>query len=144
MRVFPGLGVLCELALTAPAAAAAAAAAAGPSVPGFAHISNLSDKQIEKVEERFRPGQRVRARVTGHRPMDGLAVLSLKPSVVDQHVLSYAGERTLGVREGGLGGWRGGRHVKRGAETPACPMRLFKGTGCWAVPAFYSLWTEVL
>lgn len=40
----------------------------------------------------YRTGQRVRARVLGFRPMDGLAVLSMKPSVVDQSVASVAGE----------------------------------------------------
>lgn len=40
----------------------------------------------------FRPGQRHRARVLGFRPMDGLAVLTLKPSAVDQQVVSAAGE----------------------------------------------------
>ena len=32
----------------------------------------------------------VRARVVGARPMDGLAVLSLRPSVVESGVASYA------------------------------------------------------
>ena len=41
----------------------------------------------------YRTGQRVRARVLGFRPMDGLAVLSMKPSVVDQSVASVAGEQ---------------------------------------------------
>lgn len=45
--------------------------------------------------QRFRPGQKLRARVLGFRPMDGLAVLSLKPSVVDSHILSIAGEGQL-------------------------------------------------
>lgn len=34
------------------------------------------------------PPPQVKARVIGFRPLDGLAVLSLKPSVVDQAVLS--------------------------------------------------------
>lgn len=42
--------------------------------------------------QRYRLGQRLRARVLGFRPMDGLAALSLKPSVVDQSILSLAGE----------------------------------------------------
>jgi hypothetical protein len=45
--------------------------------------------------QRFRPGQKLRARVLGFRPMDGLAVLSLKPSVVDSHILSIAGAGQL-------------------------------------------------
>jgi hypothetical protein len=38
----------------------------------------------------FKVGQVVRARVIGRRPMDGLLVVSLKPSVVDHEQLSYA------------------------------------------------------
>lgn len=45
--------------------------------------------------QRYRLGQRLHARVLGFRPMDGLAALSLKPSVVDQHILSLAGEPGL-------------------------------------------------
>ena len=35
-------------------------------------------------------GQTVKARVIGHRPMDGLVVLSLRPSVIAQHLTSHA------------------------------------------------------
>lgn len=38
----------------------------------------------------FKTGQTVRARVVGARPLDGLAVLSLKPSVVDAELASHA------------------------------------------------------
>lgn len=38
----------------------------------------------------FRVGQTVKARVVGHRPMDGLVVLSLRPSVISQHLTSHA------------------------------------------------------
>ena len=38
----------------------------------------------------FRAGQTVKARVIGQRPMDGLAVLTLRPSVVEQHLMSHA------------------------------------------------------
>ncbi len=48
--------------------------------------------------QRYRLGQRLRARVLGFRPMDGLAALSLKPSIVDQNILSLAGEPGLEAR----------------------------------------------
>eukprot|EP00887_Chlorella_sp_A99_P001742 scaffold19.g1742.t1 len=82
LRVDPGLGLLCTLPPPAEGGP--------PLAPGFAHISNLADERVEEVERRFRPTQRVRCRVIGFRPMDGLAALSLKPSVVDQHILSLA------------------------------------------------------
>ncbi len=44
-----------------------------------------------RLPQSFRPGQRVKARVLGFRPMDGLAVLSLKRSVVESSILSIAG-----------------------------------------------------
>ena len=37
----------------------------------------------------FQPGRVVTARVTGARPMDGLAVCTLKPSAVEGGALSY-------------------------------------------------------
>lgn len=56
---------------------------------GFAHISNVSDDRVEKLEKKFRPGQKVRARVVGHWGLEGLATVSLKPSVVEQKLLTY-------------------------------------------------------
>ncbi len=49
----------------------------------YAHISNLSDKDINDIRSHFRPGQVVKCRVIGSRPMDGIASVSLKPSVVE-------------------------------------------------------------
>lgn len=46
---------------------------------------------LQPAPLQFRPGQKQRARVLGFRPMDGLAVLSLKTSVVDQNIMSLAG-----------------------------------------------------
>ncbi|KAL4852689.1 rRNA biogenesis protein RRP5 [Chlorella vulgaris] len=86
-RMDEGLGLLLELPAEAPATM--------PLTPGYAHISNLGEDKVEDIGKRFRPGQKLRARVLGFRPMDGLAVLSLKPSVVDSHILSIAGEGQL-------------------------------------------------
>lgn len=71
-RVDPALGVLLDLA------------ACGS---GYAHISDISDERIAKLEKVLKVGQREAARVIGARPMDGLAVLSLKPSAVEQFLV---------------------------------------------------------
>lgn len=70
-RVDPGLGVLLE------------AAKAIPPTAGYAHISQLADERVEKADKKFRPGQVVKARVLGSRPMDGLATFTLQPSAVN-------------------------------------------------------------
>lgn len=44
-RVDPGLGLLCEL----PAGEAGQAGGGLPLTPGYAHISNLSDEQVEDL-----------------------------------------------------------------------------------------------
>ncbi|CAM6099604.1 unnamed protein product [Calypogeia fissa] len=76
-RVDPTLGLLLEL----------------PSKPtptaGYVHISNASDEHIEKLEKKFSEGRKVKARVTGFRMMDGLAIVSLKKTVLDQLLLSH-------------------------------------------------------
>ncbi|GBF92560.1 hypothetical protein Rsub_05174 [Raphidocelis subcapitata] len=75
-RVDPALGLLLQLP-TSPSPAAA-----------FAHVSNLADGRTERPEKVFKPGQAVRARVVGFRLVDGLALVSLKPSVLSQQVYS--------------------------------------------------------
>jgi hypothetical protein len=81
-RVDPALGLLLEL----PASPAPA--------PAFAHVSNLSDERVDKPEKAFRPGQAVRARVIGFRLVDGLALVSLKESVLKQQVRPGLAPRT--------------------------------------------------
>lgn len=73
-RVDPALGLLLEL----PASPSPCAA--------FAHVSNLADGRTERPEKVFKAGQAVRARVIGFRLVDGLALVSLKPSVLSQQV----------------------------------------------------------
>ena len=46
-------------------------------------ISNVSDTRVEKLETTFSRRQVVDARVLGHRTVDGIVAVSLKPSVVD-------------------------------------------------------------
>ena len=101
-RVDPNLGLLLDL--EAPAAAAAIeendddeddntdkkiiTSSTATNIYGYAHISNLADEKIEKVENRYRPGQVVNVRVIGVRPMDGLVAVSLKSSVLEQSFLN--------------------------------------------------------
>ena len=42
------------------------------------------------LTQTYRVGQKVKGRVIGKRPLDGLSVLSLKPTVVEQQVASIA------------------------------------------------------
>ncbi|MCO5547404.1 hypothetical protein L7F22_000852 [Adiantum nelumboides] len=56
----------------------------------YAHISDVSDEHVEKLQETFKEGQKLKARVIGKRLMDGLAVVTLKDSKVNQRVLSCA------------------------------------------------------
>jgi hypothetical protein len=73
-RVDPVLGLLLELPMDPTPAAA------------FAHVSNLADGRVDKPEKAFKAGQKVKARVMGFRLVDGLALVSLKPSVIAQQV----------------------------------------------------------
>lgn len=52
----------------------------------------MSDEHIEKLEKKFTEGQKVPARVTGFRMMDGLAIVSLK---VSPHTDETAAESLL-------------------------------------------------
>jgi len=53
-------------------------------------VSHVAGSASLPVVQSFRVGQTVKARVIGHRPMDGLVVLSLRPSVISQHLTSHA------------------------------------------------------
>lgn len=72
LRVDPNVGTLLDL---------------GGHGRGYAHISDVSEERIDKLEKVLKPGQKEAARVTGIRPLDGLAILSLKPSAVQQFLL---------------------------------------------------------
>lgn len=51
---------------------------------GYAHISDVADEKVNNLEKVLQVGQTEDARVIGSRLMDGLAVVSLKPSAVEQ------------------------------------------------------------
>ncbi|CAM9794523.1 unnamed protein product, partial [Ectocarpus sp. 8 AP-2014] len=85
------------------AAAAAAAAADGDedendgeeqekkwkTIGAYVHISRISDERVEHVEKSYKPGQKVRCRVTGSSLVEGWAAASLRPSVLSAAVLRY-------------------------------------------------------
>jgi len=56
----------------------------------YMHISDASDDHVDKLEKLFKPGQKIQGRIIGSRLLDGLASISLKRSVVEQEIFSYA------------------------------------------------------
>ncbi|SZF05122.1 unnamed protein product [Blumeria hordei] len=57
---------------------------------GFAHISRISDSKIETLSEVTGPyklDSTHRARIIGYSPMDGIYIVTLQPSVIDQPFL---------------------------------------------------------
>ena len=54
---------------------------------GYVHISRVADTHTEHVERLYSPGDSVRARVIGFSGVDGTALLTMKPSVLDAAVL---------------------------------------------------------
>lgn len=54
---------------------------------GYAHISDIADEKVDNLAKVLKVGQDESARVIGSRPMDGLAVLSLKPSAIEQFLM---------------------------------------------------------
>ncbi|KAK9451948.1 uncharacterized protein V1518DRAFT_409980 [Limtongia smithiae] len=76
--VEPGLGVFIDTGID--------------SIPGFAHISRLSDTRIEEISPLFgeyKLGTIHAARITGYSSADGLFLLSLQPKVVGQKYLHF-------------------------------------------------------
>ncbi|KAH0538406.1 hypothetical protein FGG08_005006 [Glutinoglossum americanum] len=59
-------------------------------VPGFVHISRVSDGKIESLSESTGPyklGSTHRSRVIGYNPMDGLFLVSMEQKILDQPFL---------------------------------------------------------
>jgi len=90
-RVDPGLGVLFNLPDDD----------AQHGILGYAHISNLSDTKVEDIGSRFKCGQLLKCRVIGLRPIDGLASVSLKPSVVESSILDLS-DISIGLKVRGI------------------------------------------
>lgn len=53
----------------------------------FCHISDVSDGRVEKLDKVLKVGQCEKVRVIGSRLMDNLAVVSLKPSAIEQYLV---------------------------------------------------------
>jgi rRNA biogenesis protein RRP5 len=94
-RVDPGLGIALNLP--------SKAKENDSFWKAYAHISNLSDKKVEDIQRRFKLGQLVPCRVIGLRPIDGLASVSLKPSVIEGTLVDISeikpGLRVTGIVE---------------------------------------------
>lgn len=61
-----------------------------PSVPGFVHISRISDKKIDDLSTttgNYKVGSVHRARITGYNAIDGLFICSMEQRVLDQKYL---------------------------------------------------------
>lgn len=58
--------------------------------PGFVNIKDASDDGLQKLEKRFKEGSKVRARVLGFRFTEGIALATLKASVLEQSVFHYS------------------------------------------------------
>ncbi len=102
-RVDEGLGLAIDLPAADNPPVGAKGSEAGDAVyRSYAHISNISDTQkIDDLAKRFKPGQVVKCRVVGFRQLDGLANVSLKPTVVDGSMLDIS-ELRAGVKLSGV------------------------------------------
>eukprot|EP00903_Cladosiphon_okamuranus_P010099 g9564.t2 len=99
-------------AAAAVAATAAAVAAKGEergkeeadikwgSVGAYVHISRISDERVEHVEKSYKPGQKVRCRVTGSSLVEGWSAASLRPSILQAAVLRYQDLKPAALVEG--------------------------------------------
>ncbi|KAG7397469.1 hypothetical protein PHYBOEH_000689 [Phytophthora boehmeriae] len=57
--------------------------------PGYVHISNVSDKHLDKLEKKFSVGSSVKCRVTGFAPFDAVVTVNCKESSLSQAVLRH-------------------------------------------------------
>ncbi|KAK9804637.1 hypothetical protein WJX73_002075 [Symbiochloris irregularis] len=77
-------------------------AAEETSSTAFVHVSNVSDKRTDRLDKALKIGSKVKARVTGSRPFEGLAVVSLKESVVTRGVDGLEGVVPGGLVQGSV------------------------------------------
>ncbi|CAI5742333.1 unnamed protein product [Peronospora destructor] len=57
--------------------------------PGYVHISNVSDKRIDKLEKKFTLGSSIKCRVLGFSPFDAIVSVSCKEHSISQTVLRH-------------------------------------------------------
>ncbi|XP_068709241.1 protein RRP5 homolog [Montipora foliosa] len=74
IRVDQGLGLLMKLS---------------DSVVGFTHISRVSDGHVEKLGKEYKVGSTHRCRILGFNSLDGLAILTMERSVIEEPFLRY-------------------------------------------------------
>eukprot|EP01018_Ginkgo_biloba_P021204 Gb_10495 [translate_table: standard] len=58
--------------------------------PGYVNILDVSDEHIQKLEKKFQKGSRVRARILGFRYIEGVALATLKTSLLEQSVFNHS------------------------------------------------------
>jgi len=88
IRVEPGLGIYLALP---------------EGVVGFAHISRLSDQKVDSISETsgtFKTGSQHTVRITDFNPVDGLYLVSLQQSVLDQPFLRVQDVPVGGIVKG--------------------------------------------
>ncbi|POM78018.1 RRNA biogenesis protein rrp5, partial [Phytophthora palmivora] len=57
--------------------------------PGYVHISNVSDKRVDKLEKKFTVGSNIKCRVLGFSPFDAVVRVSCKENSISQTVLRH-------------------------------------------------------
>ncbi|KAG2774744.1 rRNA biogenesis protein [Phytophthora cactorum] len=57
--------------------------------PGYVHISNVSDKRVDKLEKKFTVGSSIKCRVLGFSPFDAVASVSCTEHSISQTVLRH-------------------------------------------------------
>ncbi|KAH7476596.1 rRNA biogenesis protein RRP5 [Phytophthora ramorum] len=57
--------------------------------PGYVHISNVSDKRVDKLEKKFAEGSSIKCRVLGFSPFDAVVNVTCKEHSLSQTVLRH-------------------------------------------------------
>lgn len=85
-RIDPGIGMLLSL----PFPEQVAASSKNPKLPGYVHISNVSDAHIDKnLDKKYSIGDNIRCRVIGSASFDNIVTVSCKESSLSQTVLRH-------------------------------------------------------
>ncbi|KAL2664253.1 hypothetical protein GLYMA_02G168900v4 [Glycine max] len=78
VRVDRGLGLLLEV----------------PSIPeptpAFVSISDIAEEEVQKLEKKYKEGNRVRVRILGLRYLEGIATGVLKASALEEEVFTHS------------------------------------------------------
>ncbi|CAJ1967373.1 unnamed protein product [Sphenostylis stenocarpa] len=60
------------------------------STPAFVSISDIAEEEIQKLEKKFKEGNRVRVRILGLRYLEGIATGVLKASAFEEEVFTHS------------------------------------------------------